>query len=93
MRAALGVIVALVTMMVVVLALSAAPWFVLGVDAVLKPGSFDTTTTYTAIAMAVAALGGRGGGDHAAKGADVVSARQAADPSGRAVASSSPRIG
>ena len=62
MRTVLGVIVALLTMVVVVSAVSVAPWLVLGVDAVLKPGGFDTTTSYTAIALVAAALGGLIGG-------------------------------
>jgi hypothetical protein len=53
-RTAIGIIVALVVMSVVTFALSVAPWFVLGLDAVLEPGRFDTVRAYDLYALAVA---------------------------------------
>jgi hypothetical protein len=50
-------------MSVVVLAMSLAPWLVLGVDTVLEPGRFTTVPTYDVYAVVVgvvgAVLGGR----------------------------------
>jgi len=57
MRAALGVIVSFVTMSMFVLALSLAPWFALGQDTVLEPGSFESTALFNAYAIALGILG------------------------------------
>ena len=57
MRAALGVIVAFVCMTVLVLIFSLLPWFVLGVDAVLEPGRFDSTLLFNVYAVIVGVLG------------------------------------
>jgi len=57
MRAALGVIVSFVTMSMFVLALSLAPWFALGLDTVLEPGSFESTALFNAYAIALGILG------------------------------------
>jgi len=57
MRAALAVIVSFAAMSALVLALSLAPWFALGVDAVLEPGRFDSTATFNAYAIAIGLLG------------------------------------
>jgi uncharacterized protein YndB with AHSA1/START domain len=61
-RSVLAVIVALVTMAVLVLVVSQLPWHILGVEAVLHPGRFDTTTIFDVYAVIVAALGGVYGG-------------------------------
>jgi hypothetical protein len=57
MRAALGVIVAFVAMAVMILVVSLAPWFVLGVDGVLQPGRFESTMGFNVYAVAVGGLG------------------------------------
>ena len=62
LRAVVGVILAFVAMSVLVLALSLAPWFVLGVDAVLEPGHFESTSLFNVYAVAVGGLGAVFGG-------------------------------
>jgi hypothetical protein len=62
MRAALGVVVALVVMSVVVFAMSVAPWLILGVDTALEPGRFVTVPAYDVYAVVVGALGAALGG-------------------------------
>ena len=57
MRAVAGVIVAFVVMSVLVLALSLAPWYLLGVDSVLEPGRFDGTPAFDAYAVFVGVAG------------------------------------
>jgi MFS family permease len=57
MRAALGVIVSFTAMSVFVLALSLAPWFMLGLDTVLEPRRFETTALFNAYAIALGILG------------------------------------
>lgn len=56
-RATLGVIIALVTMMVLVLALSMGLWFALGVDGVLRPGTFDGTIVHNVYAVLAGVVG------------------------------------
>jgi hypothetical protein len=57
MRAVAGVVVAFIVMSVLVLALSLAPWYLLGVDAVLEPGRFDSTPAFDAWAVIVGVAG------------------------------------
>jgi hypothetical protein len=57
MRTAVSVIVAFVAMNVVVLALSFAPWFILGLDGVLEPGRFDSKMAYDVYALLVSTAG------------------------------------
>jgi hypothetical protein len=62
MRSVLAVAVSFVTMSVVVLALSIAPWFVLGLDVVLEPGRFVTIRVYDVYALLVSVSGAVLGG-------------------------------
>ena len=61
-RVFFGTIVAFLVMSVGVLALSIAPWFSLGLDAVLKPGLFATTAAFNIYAVFVGILGALFGG-------------------------------
>ena len=62
MRAVLGVVVALVMMSVLVLAISLAPWRILGVDTVLEPGRFETVAAYDVYAVVIGIVGAVLGG-------------------------------
>jgi uncharacterized protein YndB with AHSA1/START domain len=62
MRSVLAVVTALVVVAVAVYALCIVPWFALGLDAVLEPGRYDTTTAYNIFAIGVAFAGAVGGG-------------------------------
>jgi hypothetical protein len=57
MRIVLGVLIAFVSMSIVVFAVSVAPWFLLGLDTVLQPGHFDTTSVLNVYAVLVGVLG------------------------------------
>jgi sugar phosphate permease len=57
MRLVLGVVVAFVSMSLIVFGLSIAPWFILGLDAVLLPGRFDSTAAFNVYAVIVGLLG------------------------------------
>lgn len=56
-RSILGVIAAFVLMAVFVLAFSMGLWFALGVDGVLRPGTFDGNTLLNTYAVVVGVLG------------------------------------
>ena len=62
MRSVLAVAVSFVTMSVVVLALSIAPWFILGLDVVMEPGRFVTSDVYDVYALLVSVSGALLGG-------------------------------
>src|SRR5580765_4160015 len=57
MRTVLGVVIAFVAMSAIVFAASVAPWFALGLDAVLEPGRFDSTVPFNVYAVLVGILG------------------------------------
>jgi carbonic anhydrase/acetyltransferase-like protein (isoleucine patch superfamily) len=57
MRTVLGVVIAFVAMSAVVFAASVAPWFAVGLDAVLQPGRFDSTVSFNVYAVLVGILG------------------------------------
>ena len=56
-RSILGVAVSFVAMSFGVLAVSVAPWFLLGLDGVMRPASFQTTAAITAYAVCVGIVG------------------------------------
>lgn len=58
MRGVIAVVVAFVVMGAITFGLSLAPWFVLGLDAVLEPGRFDGKPGYELYAFAVSIVGG-----------------------------------
>lgn len=61
MKAALGALLAFVVMSCLVFGLSIAPWYILGLDVVLRPSGFDTgamMTFYLLVVSAVSAIAG-----------------------------------
>jgi hypothetical protein len=57
MRAIFAIIIAFAMMGSLILALSLAPWYILGVDAVLRPATFESTTAFNIYAVVVAIFG------------------------------------
>jgi hypothetical protein len=58
MRSVAGVTIAFLSMMLLVFGATIAPWFVLGLDAVLKPEAFDSTPAFNVYAVVVGFGGG-----------------------------------
>jgi len=62
MRSVIGVVAALILMSALTFALSALPWFALGIDTVLQPARFDSVVGYDIFAVAAGITGAAVGG-------------------------------